>query len=114
MLLVMTATIGITFSIQASFADRRAADVALRILLAVASLLVLFHPDERIAALACIPVAGFVGYWILRRRHVPVGEAGPGGMSADLDAKTASADGCGRALAPQDSAQEQLRPLRPR
>lgn len=72
MLVVMTATIGITFSIQASFADHRAMDAVLRILLAGISLVVLVHPDGQVAALACIPVAGFVGYWILRRRHAPV------------------------------------------
>jgi TRAP transporter 4TM/12TM fusion protein len=72
MLLIMTATIGITFSIQARFADRRPVDVPLRLALAAVSLVVLLHSDTQIAALACLPVALFVGYWILRRRRAPV------------------------------------------
>lgn len=74
MLLLVASTVGVTFSIQARFSDRREIDVPLRLLLAGISLIVLLYPDKQIAALACIPVAGFVGYWILRRRHAPVGE----------------------------------------
>ncbi|MBI4189731.1 MAG: TRAP transporter large permease subunit, partial [Betaproteobacteria bacterium] len=69
MLLVMTATIGVTFSIQARFSDHRALDLLLRVVLAAIASVVLFHPDQRVAALACVPVGLFVAYWILRRRH---------------------------------------------
>jgi len=69
MLLVMTATIGVTFSIQARFSDRAAIDVPLRLLLAAIALVVLLHPDQQVAVLACVPVGLFVAYWILRRRH---------------------------------------------
>ncbi|MBI2509042.1 MAG: TRAP transporter permease [Betaproteobacteria bacterium] len=72
MLLIMIATIGITFSIQARFADRREIDVPLRLVLAAAALVVLLHPDRQVALLACVPVGVFVGYWILRRRNAPV------------------------------------------
>jgi TRAP transporter 4TM/12TM fusion protein len=72
MLLVMTSTIGLAFSIQARFTDRRAIDLLLRIALATVALVVLFHPDRQVAALACVPVGLFVGYWILRRRKLPV------------------------------------------
>jgi len=41
---------------------------------------VLAHPDHRIAALACIPVAAFAGYWLLRRRGVEV--AGSAALSS--------------------------------
>ncbi len=81
MLLIMTATIGVTFSIQARFADRREMDVPLRLVLAVVSLVVLFHPEAQVAALACLPVAVLVGYWVLRRRHAPV--AAPAGAGGD-------------------------------
>jgi len=70
MLLVMTATIGVTFSIQARFSDRAAIDVPLRLVLAAIALVVLLHPDRQLAVLACVPVGLFVVYWILRRRHV--------------------------------------------
>jgi TRAP-type uncharacterized transport system fused permease subunit len=72
MLLIMTATIGVTFSIQAQFADHRAIDVPLRLVLAAVALVALLHPDRQIAVLACVVVGVFVGYWILRRRNAPV------------------------------------------
>jgi TRAP transporter 4TM/12TM fusion protein len=72
MLMIMTATIGITFSIQAQFTERRVIDVPLRLLLAATALVVLLHPDRRLAWFACIPVGLFVAYWVLRRRNLPV------------------------------------------
>ena len=79
MALITTATIGITFSLQAQFSDHREFDVPLRIVLAAIALVVLLHPDRQLAWLACIPIAVFVAYWILRRRNVPaVAPAGAG------------------------------------
>jgi TRAP-type uncharacterized transport system fused permease subunit len=72
MLLLMVTTIGVSFSIQAQFAESRALDLALRIVLAAVAMVVLFHPDRQVAAMACVGVGLFVGYWILRRRNVPV------------------------------------------
>jgi TRAP transporter 4TM/12TM fusion protein len=72
MLLLMVATIGLSFSIQARFADRREIDVPLRLVLAAAALTVLLHPDQQVAAIACVPVGLFVAYWVLRRRNAPV------------------------------------------
>lgn len=69
--LILVATIGVTFSIQARFTERRALDVLARIFLAAFALIVLFHPDRQIAIAACVPVALYVGYWILRRRGIP-------------------------------------------
>ena len=72
MLLIMSATVGITFSIQARFADRRAIDLSLRLALAGIALVVLLHPDQRLATFACVPVALFIAYWVVRRRNRPV------------------------------------------
>jgi len=72
MLLILTATIGVTFSIQANFADNRAIDLLTRGALAVFSLVVLLHSQEAVAAMACIPVGLFVAYWVIRRRHAHV------------------------------------------
>jgi hypothetical protein len=44
----------------------------LRLVLASIALVVVFHPDQQIAALACIPIGLFVGYWVLRRRNTPM------------------------------------------
>ncbi|HSF20743.1 MAG TPA: TRAP transporter fused permease subunit [Burkholderiales bacterium] len=72
MFLITVATVGITFSIQARFAERREIDVPLRLALAAAALVVLLHPDRQLAWITCIAVGLFVGYWILRRRNVSV------------------------------------------
>jgi TRAP transporter 4TM/12TM fusion protein len=69
MALILTANIGITFSLQARFSDRRALDVPLRIVLAMIALVVLLHPNRELAIGACVPVALFVAYWIVRRRR---------------------------------------------
>jgi TRAP transporter 4TM/12TM fusion protein len=71
MLLITTATIGITFSLQARFSDRSGIDVALRLVLAAAALVVLLHPDRQLAWLTCLLVGAFVGYWWVWRRKAP-------------------------------------------
>jgi TRAP transporter 4TM/12TM fusion protein len=68
MLLLMAGTVGVQFSIQAQFSDKGGRDVGIRIVLAGISLLVIFHPNLRLAALAIVPVAAFIGYWILQQR----------------------------------------------
>jgi TRAP transporter 4TM/12TM fusion protein len=72
MLLLLTTTIGVSFAIQAQFSANRGLDLVLRTVLAAVTMVVLFHPDQKVAALTCIPVGLFVGYWVLRRRNVPV------------------------------------------
>src|SRR5262249_19119171 len=67
--LILTATIGITFSLQARYADNAPADVAIRLVLAALSLLILLCPDERIGTAACVPVLLLIGYWLVRRRN---------------------------------------------
>jgi TRAP transporter 4TM/12TM fusion protein len=69
MALVLLATIGITFSLQARFAARTALDLALRAVLAAAALIVLLHPAIEIAILACVPLTLLLAYWLLRRRE---------------------------------------------
>jgi TRAP-type uncharacterized transport system fused permease subunit len=66
--LILTATIGITFSIQAVFSDRRAIDVPVRLTLAAVSLFVLLYPDETVGAVFCAPIMLTIGYWLMRRR----------------------------------------------
>ena len=66
--LVLAATVGLTFSVQARFASSLVVDLAARVVLAGFALIALAHPDPWIAAAACIPVGLFAGYWLLRRR----------------------------------------------
>jgi TRAP-type uncharacterized transport system fused permease subunit len=83
--LVLVATIGITFSLQARFADSASADLVARSVLAAFALVVLLMPDERIAATACIPVLLQIGYWLLKRRDVYyAGEAPPPALVTPL------------------------------
>ena len=65
---MLAATVGLTFSVQARFSANVPLDLTARAVLAGFSVVAITHPDPRIAALACIPVAGFAGYWLLRRR----------------------------------------------
>jgi len=67
-LLILVATIGITFSLQAHFADRAGIDMAVRLVLAALALVVLLHPSEQVAAFTCLPVVLIIAYWLLRRR----------------------------------------------
>jgi TRAP transporter 4TM/12TM fusion protein len=67
--LILVATIGITFSLQARFADSTLADFAARLGLAALCLLILLCPDERIGVAACGPVLLLIGYWLVRRRN---------------------------------------------
>ncbi len=69
--LILLATIGITFSLQARFADTAAVDVPVRLLLATLALIVLLDPSEKLGLLACVPVALFIGYWLLRQWRAP-------------------------------------------
>jgi TRAP transporter 4TM/12TM fusion protein len=67
--LILVATIGITFSLQARFAQHAALDVALRLLLAALALVVLLDPSETAGVAACVPVVLLIGYWLMRQRR---------------------------------------------
>jgi TRAP-type uncharacterized transport system fused permease subunit len=72
MLLLMAGTVGTQFSLQAQFSEKKILDVGFRIILAGFSLLVIFHPNIRLAILAILPVGIFSGYWILQQRKKKV------------------------------------------
>jgi TRAP transporter 4TM/12TM fusion protein len=75
MALILIATLGVTFSLQARFNETRAVDLAIRIALAAVAMVVLLHPNEWIASLASIPVLAVIAYWFLRRQGHPAGAA---------------------------------------
>jgi TRAP transporter 4TM/12TM fusion protein len=66
--LILVATIGITFSLQARFIDIASLDVPIRLALAALALVVLFYPSEQVAMVMAVPVLLMIGYWLLRRR----------------------------------------------
>jgi TRAP transporter 4TM/12TM fusion protein len=73
-LLVGTSTLGITFSLQATFADKPLVDRGIRLLLAAISLVVLLTPNDTISALGCVPVLAAIAFWVVFRRKLQEGE----------------------------------------
>lgn len=67
--LVLVATIGAVFSLQAQFSEFRVLDVVVRLGLAAISLVVLMHPSMQAASLAGVGVLVLVAYWLARRRR---------------------------------------------
>jgi len=67
--LLIAGTVGMQFSIQAKYSDKRGRDVIARIALAGFSLIVVLHPSTRLAIMAIAPIAVFVGYWVLQQRR---------------------------------------------
>ena len=76
--LILVATIGITFSLQAKFAERTAVDIAVRLLLAALALIVLLDSSERFGAIGCLPVGLIIGYWLVWRRPTTAAESQEG------------------------------------
>lgn len=72
--LILVATMGITFSLQARFSSGAALDVPIRLGLAGLALVVLLYPNERIAELVSLSVIAIIGYWLLKRRNIPFGD----------------------------------------
>lgn len=67
--LILIATLGITFSLQARFSERAWTDLAIRLALAAFAMIVLLYPSEQVATLACGPVIAMIGYWLVRCRN---------------------------------------------
>jgi TRAP transporter 4TM/12TM fusion protein len=67
--LLMAGTVGIQFSIQGKYSNKRGRDVVARIALAGFSLIVIFHPSTRIAIMAIVPIGVLIGYWFLKQRN---------------------------------------------
>ena len=67
--LVMVATLGITFTLQATYSPRRAPiDLALRAGLAAMSLYILLSFNDIASDFISVRVLGFIAYWIVVRR----------------------------------------------
>ena len=67
-LLIGIATLGLSFSLQARFADRRGLDRAARLTLAALSMVALLSPNEELGGAACVAVLAMIGYWLAKRR----------------------------------------------
>ncbi|MBX9775497.1 MAG: TRAP transporter fused permease subunit [Xanthobacteraceae bacterium] len=78
-MLVLISTCGITFAMFGRYLDQKAADIALRCLLAAVSLFCMFHPDMTMSAIAAALVipAFAVGVWRHRIIAAPKAAAPP-------------------------------------
>jgi TRAP transporter 4TM/12TM fusion protein len=96
-MLVLISTCGITFAMFGRYLDQKAADIALRCLLAAVALFCMFHPDMTMSAMAATLVvpAFAVGVWRHRIIAAPKVVAqpadGPAAPSADLSKLVAEA-----------------------
>jgi TRAP-type uncharacterized transport system fused permease subunit len=68
--LVLVATLGITFTLQATYSETRAVDLAVRGVLAAMSLFILFSFYDIASDIVSIGVLAVIGYWIVVRRPI--------------------------------------------
>ncbi len=71
--LILVATLGITFSLQGTFADAPLIDRAVRVVLAAASLYVLLSFDLTVSSIVSLFVLGAIAYWFVVRRKIQEG-----------------------------------------
>ena len=70
--LVLAGTAGLVFSLQARFSLNRARNLIARVVLAGFSLLVVLSSSMLMSALAALPVAAFITYWVLQCRRMGI------------------------------------------
>jgi TRAP transporter 4TM/12TM fusion protein len=74
--LVLVSTVGITFTLQATYSETRAVDLGARAVLAAMSLFILFSFNGVTSTVVSFGVLAMIGYWFLvRRRIVAAGKA---------------------------------------
>lgn len=83
--LVLTATVGITFTLQATYSETRAVDLGVRAVLAAMSLYILFSLNDAAATVVSFGVIAMVAYWFVYRRKL-VADTEPETVEVDLDA----------------------------
>ena len=72
--LVMVSTLGITWSLQATYTENRGLDLTVRCVLAAVSLFILFSPWDLISDAVSAVVIAAMGYWFVKRRALMEGE----------------------------------------
>jgi TRAP transporter 4TM/12TM fusion protein len=68
--LVLVSTVGITFSLQATYSETKMVDRATRLVLAAMALYILFSSNDTAATLVSFAVLAVIGYWFVYRRKV--------------------------------------------
>ena len=75
--LVLVATLGITFTLQATYSETRIVDLGVRAVLAAMSLFVLFSFNDIASVFVSAGVIVVIGYWIVVRRKIVSGMVPP-------------------------------------
>jgi len=75
--LVLVSTLGITFTLQATYSETRAVDLTVRAVLAVVSLFILLSFNDIASDIVSVGVLAVIGYWIVYRRKVVTAAAPP-------------------------------------
>ncbi len=75
--LVLVATLGITFTLQATYSETRMVDLGVRAVLATMSLFILLSFYDIASDIVSLGVIGVIGYWIVVRRKIVSGMAPP-------------------------------------
>ncbi len=68
--LILVATIGLTFSVQATYSDTRLVDIAVRLALAAVSLYILISFNDTLSTILSALVLATIAYWLVRRRTI--------------------------------------------
>lgn len=72
--LVMVSTLGITWSLQATYSESRAIDLTVRLILAAVALVILFSTWDALSDVLSVVVIATMGYWFVKRRALMEGE----------------------------------------
>jgi TRAP transporter 4TM/12TM fusion protein len=75
--LVLVATVGISFSLQATYSDNRLTDRGFRLVLAAAGLYILLSFNDVASDVVSLFILGAIGYWIVYRRKLVEAMAPP-------------------------------------
>ena len=72
--LVLVATVGITFSLQATYSESKAVDRTVRLVLAALALYILFSYNDVLSTALSFVVLAVIGYWLVVRRKMEEGQ----------------------------------------
>jgi len=72
--LVLVSTVGISFSLQATYSESRLLDWAVRLILAGMALYILFSFNDAASTVVSFAVLAVIGYWLLYRRKQEQGQ----------------------------------------
>jgi TRAP transporter 4TM/12TM fusion protein len=91
--LVMISTIGITFTLQATYSENRTVDLGVRAVLAAMSLYILFSFNDVASTIISFGVLGIAAFWFVYRRPIVLAAAPPeAAVIADLDLAAPAVD----------------------